>query len=140
MNEKIRLSVCALVIYNKSLLIVRRSAEDDFLPNVWEFPGGGVEKGETLQQALARELKEEVNLDISTAKIRLVGISEELSAKELIKREIQFNYEVILDSEQTISLSPEHSECDWVNCCDDRFDDFLRDILKQSNLCKEWIK
>jgi len=140
MNEKIKLSVCALLICDGSLLIVKRSAEDDFLPNVWEFPGGGVEEGETLQQALTRELKEEVNLDISTTKIQLVGVSEELSEKELIKHEIQFNYEVILDSKPSISLSPEHPEYDWVNRCDDRFDDFLRDILKQSNSCKEWIK
>ena len=140
MNEKISLSVCAFVIYNGSLLIVKRSAEDDFLPNVWEFPGGGVEKGETLRQALAREIKEEVNLDLSAAKIQLVGVSEELSREEFITHKIQLNYEVVLDGKPTISLSPEHCEYDWANHCDDRFDDFLKDILKQSNFCKKWIE
>ncbi len=34
------------------------------LPLLWEFPGGRVQEGETDQQALARELKEEMDIEV----------------------------------------------------------------------------
>lgn len=140
MSEKIKLSVCALIIYDGAILLVKRSPLDSFLPNVWEFPGGGVETGEKLCLALKRELKEEVGLDISKERLNLIGVSEEISNDNNIKRDIQFNYEVKLSREPQITLSPEHSEYAWVTECDDKFDDFLKDILKQSNYCREWVK
>lgn len=34
------------------------------LPNMWEFPGGKVEKGENLKQAIEREIREELDCSI----------------------------------------------------------------------------
>ncbi len=44
-------------------LITQRPATAS-LPLLWEFPGGRVEEGETNQEALARELKDEMNIEI----------------------------------------------------------------------------
>ena len=55
---------CAIII-NKDgqVLVTQRSAEMK-LPLKMEFPGGKIEAGETAEQCLIREIKEELNLDI----------------------------------------------------------------------------
>ena len=45
-------------------VLVARRREDDFLGGLWEFPGGKQEDGETLQECLARELKEELDIEV----------------------------------------------------------------------------
>ncbi len=59
------IDVVAAVIKNEKdeFLIALRSKEKDY-GDFWEFPGGKVEKGETYQEALAREIKEELLVDV----------------------------------------------------------------------------
>lgn len=46
---------------NKILITKRQGGEFD---NMWEFPGGKIEKGETNEEATIREIKEELSVDI----------------------------------------------------------------------------
>ena len=58
------IEVVAGVIYNDNkFLIAQRNFNKD-QGGLWEFPGGKVESGETYQEALKREIKEEFNADI----------------------------------------------------------------------------
>ena len=45
------------------LLLGQRSANDS-LPGMWEFPGGKVRKSESWEEAVVREFKEEVDIDV----------------------------------------------------------------------------
>ena len=128
--EKIKLSVCGLLVCNEHFLIVKRSETDNFLPNCWEFPGGSVETSETILEALTRELKEEIGLDISTKSAKLIGISEDYMNNGA--RYLQLNYRIILSKEPTIKLSSEHVAYDWIDAQDSRLDSFLQDIIKQN--------
>ncbi len=57
--------VAAVIKHNNEIFTTRRGYGD--FENMWEFPGGKVEPGETQAEALIREIKEELELDIEVS-------------------------------------------------------------------------
>lgn len=62
----ILVAAVALVDDDNRVLIAQRP-EGKSMAGLWEFPGGKVEKGETPEVALIRELKEELAIDVTEA-------------------------------------------------------------------------
>lgn len=58
--------VAAIIQHNDKIFVTRRSY-GEFI-NMWEFPGGKMEPLETREEALIREIKEELELDITVSK------------------------------------------------------------------------
>jgi 8-oxo-dGTP diphosphatase len=54
---------CAIILRENKILVTQRSERMN-LPLKWEFPGGKIEKNETAENCLLREIKEELNLEI----------------------------------------------------------------------------
>lgn len=54
--------VCGAIQIDHKFFIAKRGKGVD--EGIWEFPGGKVEKGETYEQAVLRELKEELEVDV----------------------------------------------------------------------------
>jgi 8-oxo-dGTP diphosphatase len=59
-------AACALVDVDGRVLIAQRP-EGKQLAGLWEFPGGKLEPGETPEEALVRELKEELDIEVAQA-------------------------------------------------------------------------
>ena len=58
------IALLALVNEKNEVLISLRKNKKEY-DGYWEYPGGKVEEDETLEQAIVREIKEEINLEIS---------------------------------------------------------------------------
>lgn len=57
--------VAAIIIFDGQILCMQRGyAEQDYISYKFEFPGGKIEAGETKTEALVRELREEMNLQV----------------------------------------------------------------------------
>ena len=54
--------VAAIIIHNKQIFVTQPGYGE--FKDGWEFPGGKIEPGETPQEALAREIKEELDIEI----------------------------------------------------------------------------
>jgi|TARA_B110000971_G_scaffold45078_1_gene44896 8-oxo-dGTP diphosphatase len=65
----------AIIDANDQILIAKRPNKKH-LSGFWEFPGGKVEKGESPENALVREVKEELNIDINNKCIAPLTFSE----------------------------------------------------------------
>ena len=60
--------VVAAVIHDKNQIFATARGYGEFKGG-WEFPGGKIEEGETSEQALAREIKEELEINIQVGEL-----------------------------------------------------------------------
>ena len=63
------IEVSAALIFRDGKLLITRRRAGDHLGGLWEFPGGKREAGETFEQCLAREIREELGAEISVGKL-----------------------------------------------------------------------
>ena len=62
--------MAAALIDQKGRVLLAQRPRGKEMAGLWEFPGGKVEAGETPELSLARELKEELNIQVEVAHLR----------------------------------------------------------------------
>ena len=75
-----QIDVVAALIYHHGKLLLAQRGENGDQAGLWEFPGGKVEAGETQQQALQRELQEELAI-IARIERYIASESREVSGR-----------------------------------------------------------
>ena len=76
--------VAAGVIYNpEGEILIAKRADNQHQGGLWEFPGGKIEQGESAQQALARELHEELAIEVRASE-PLVRIAHDYTDKSVV--------------------------------------------------------
>ena len=67
-DQRKRIEVVAAIIINKGKVFATQRGYGEFKDG-WEFPGGKMEQGETPQQALMREIQEELDTEIEVGEL-----------------------------------------------------------------------
>ena len=103
--------VNALLIRQGLVLLAKRSPRRKAYPNLWSFPGGNVEKGESLAKALDRELREEIG--VAPIDYKLLGtIADPNTAKDDPVTYHMYAVTAWRGGEPTI-IDDEHTELRW---------------------------
>lgn len=123
-----RIIVHTLIKIDNKYLVTKRSKSETTFPEYWDIPGGLVEYGELPKNAVIRETKEEVNLNIIPTKV----IHEDSNLDE--KKDMIFIRLVYLcklvDDIKNIKLDyEEHSEYRLIKSLDDLEEELISPFL-----------
>lgn len=69
-SASIRVGAKAVIVRDGQILLIRYQ---DHIGNYYNFPGGGIDKGESIRKGLRREVYEETGLDVSVGRLLLVA-------------------------------------------------------------------
>ena len=111
--------VAGLILQNNKLLICQRTNFKDH-PLKWEFPGGKIKNDETIEEALIREINEELSINIINYEEL---ISYNFNYKDLNKK--VFIYFYLVNNFSGKVLNNFHKELKWIEIKDIREYDFL---------------
>jgi len=91
------------------ILIVKRHPKSRTDPDTWELPGGKVDEGESFDDALVREIKEETNLDCKVGDLA-IAIQHDYPYKRTVQMIMHLD-----DVEGELMISDEHTDAKYAS-------------------------
>ena len=99
-----------LIKKDNKFLVTRRSSINDYMPNIWDIPGGTIEFGEKAIDALNREIKEETGLT--------VDVGNFIFCYDFLSNPERYQFQMVYECEYKngdVKLDPqEHDDFKWV--------------------------
>jgi len=126
-NNLPKVVVGGLIYQNEKILICQRKEEGDH-PLKWEFPGGKLKDNENNQEALKRELKEELNIEIN----EMIFFDEYLYEYKKLSKNLKLVFFQIFQFEGEIQ-NKVHQQLKWIDISKLGDYDFLEGDLKIIN-------
>ena len=128
-----RVSSRAIIIDDNKLLTMfrRKIKSDGTVKEYYVIPGGGLEEGETLEENVIRELKEEFNVDIEVVKFLGTEVYDETIANYFLCKIVSGTPK--LSGEELERMTPEnYYEIRYIDLNDiDNYDINAKDIIKK---------
>jgi ADP-ribose pyrophosphatase YjhB (NUDIX family) len=121
---KTRVFTTGVVLNGERLLILKRKVDDDTYPGFWDCVGGHFEKGESAEECMLREAREE-----SGQSMKIVRVGPLIEYVDAYGRAVAVPFILRPDPKQKIVPS-EHSEFKWIRLSEIKEYEIVPDLAK----------
>ncbi|HBC83842.1 nucleoside triphosphatase NudI [Pseudescherichia vulneris] len=115
-----RIIVCPIIKNNGDYLLCKMADDRGVFPGQWALSGGGMEPGETIEEALRREIREELGEELRITEIAPWTFRDDIRVKTYPdgrKEEIYMLYLIFdcISANRQVTFNDEFQEVKWVS-------------------------
>ncbi len=115
-----RIIVCPIIKNNGDYLLCKMADDRGVFPGQWALSGGGMEPGETIEEALRREIREELGEELRITEIAPWTFRDDIRVKTYPdgrKEEIYMLYLIFdcISANRQVTFNDEFQEIKWVS-------------------------